>query len=183
MGPAAIANAFIAAHTMDPSSGKWFMCPHCQANHCVRQNVLVPMVPAYLACLPSVPLFGAWLSTVKADVLWLGSSALPIPFLQPEACALYLAPLTGHQKTGFLRQISVTIATAMLRCVCQCTASASRQRAVTLATISVHQQRKETMSPLATSCLQVLRPQPRQLLWPAESGAPGLLVRTALHLA
>ena len=73
MGPAAIANAFIAAHTMDPSSGKWFMCPHCQANHGVRQNVLVPMVPAYLRSLVACDPWGLMLLSFIESPITLSS--------------------------------------------------------------------------------------------------------------
>ena len=49
-GPAAVANAFIAAATVD-AAGKWYCCPHCKQHHGVRGDLLVHMTPKYLRAL------------------------------------------------------------------------------------------------------------------------------------
>lgn len=51
MGPAALANGFIAHATVDAATGKWFCCPHCAQHGGVRQELLVHMRPNYLRAL------------------------------------------------------------------------------------------------------------------------------------
>ena len=52
-GPAVVANAFLAASTVNAATGGWYACPHCMKHDAVRQELVGHMHPDYIRALVS----------------------------------------------------------------------------------------------------------------------------------